>query len=183
MSEPGDVGQRISDLISEAVGEEGDVVAGIAAHELVTRLRAEEPDVLVAWLDAHAESILRDQIAGLIRSRRARSLRHAAAGAFGRAAKAFEATGDRDVLAPFEQRYVVDQADTRRRVRDMTSSDCLFVAERYELSADRSAMLAAFHRAVARRVGGRTVGEVFSETEYDRMYRSIVKQPPGAVAV
>lgn len=175
------VSQWMSDLISGALSEDEDIIPSRVAAELLADARAHEPDALAEWLDMHAEAILRDAITTVIRSRRARSRSKAVSGAFAKAARAYEG-GDLAALSPFNQRYVVDGSETQRRVRDMTRTDCLFVADRYAISADRNALLSLFHRAVATRVGDQTVGAVYSETEYDRLYRSLVKQSPEAVA-
>lgn len=178
MSDPSRIDNQISSLINDAIGVDEDIIPSSVARRLIQQLRAEDPELLTAWLELHAEAIFRESITAVIRSRRLRARKHADAGAFARAAQAFT-NGDTDALSPFEVRYVVDGADTQRRVRDMTRDDCLFVAERYSISADKALMLAAFHRAVAARVGERTIGEVFTEHEYDRMYRSITHR--GAV--
>lgn len=182
MADPMDVDQYVSALIAEAVGVDGDVVPSLAAAQLVAELRELHPEILQAWLDAHAEAIVRDAITARIRMVRARARAHAAAGAFARAAKRFEETGDVSALSSFEVRYVVDGSDTQRRVGEMTAADCRFVADRYELSGNRALMLAAFHRAVAHRIGNRTVADVFSEDAYDRLYRSITGHPAAAAS-
>lgn len=176
MIDPARADESMTAFIDAILGESEDLIPSIAAAGLVADLRSSDPELLAVWLDAHAEAFLREAIGTVIRSRRARSRNKASAGVFARAARVFEQTGDRNVLSPFEQRYVVDGADTQRRVRDMTRTDCLFVAERYEITANRGAMLAAFHSAVARRVGDKTVGQVYTEAEYDRLYRSITGQ-------
>jgi len=169
--------EYINSFIRDFLEAEEDVIPAVAAANIVATLRETSPEVLTAWLEARAESILREQITRVIGSRRARARAHAVAGAFARAAKEFEQTGDVAAMSPFDQRYVVDGMDTQRRVAEMTAADCLFVADRYEVSANTSRMLAAFHRAVASRVGDGTVSSVFTESEYDRLMRSIVKAP------
>jgi hypothetical protein len=173
VSDPSRIDNQISDLINDAIGVDEDIIPSSVASRLVERLRTEDPELLAIWLDMHAEAVFRDTITSVIRHRRARSRKHADAGAFGRAAQRFSETGDVEELSPFRVRYVVDGLDTQRQVRDMTRTDCLFVAERYTISADRALMQAAFHRAVANRVGDGTVGDIFTEDEYNRMYRSI----------
>jgi hypothetical protein len=56
----------------------------------------------------------------------------------------------------------------------MTAADCVYVASGYEASARRARMEAAFHRAVAKKVGplGR-VQDVMDEGTYLRLYQSI----------
>jgi hypothetical protein len=50
----------------------------------------------------------------------------------------------------------------------------MYVASRYHETAAVAKMREAFHKAVAKRVGDRRTEEVFTEEEYDAMYRSIV---------
>jgi hypothetical protein len=176
VSDPSRIDNQISDLILEAIGVDEDIIPSSLASRLVERLRTQDPELLDAWLSLHAEAIFRDTITSIIRHRRSRARKHAAAGAFGRAAQRFSETGDIEQLSPFRVRFVVDGLDTQRQVRDMTRTDCLFVAERYTISADRALMEAAFHRAVANRVGDRTVGDIFTEDEYNNMYRSITQR-------
>jgi hypothetical protein len=180
VSDPSRIDNQFSDIINAAIGVNEDIIPSSVAARLLAQLRTEDPELLAAWLDQHAEAIVRDAITSIIRQRRSRARKHAAAGAFGKAAREFTQTGDVSVLSPFSVRYVVDGLDTQRQVRDMNRTDCLFVAERYSISADRALMQAAFHKAVADRLGDRTVGEVFSEEQYNRMYRSLVNRG-GAV--
>ena len=64
----------------------------------------------------------------------------------------------------------------------MTGKDHLFVAADYDRDARPLLLLAAFHQAVAKKVGRKRTADVFSEAEYDRLYRSIVKPAEGAAA-
>jgi hypothetical protein len=63
----------------------------------------------------------------------------------------------------------------------MTADDCRFVAARHEESARVSKLEASFHRAVAKKVGAGTVGDVFTEAQYLDMYQSVTRQGPTAV--
>jgi hypothetical protein len=87
-------------------------------------------------------------------------------------------------LKPFAFEYVVDAANTRRTVGQMTADDCLFVAARYEETARSARLEASFHRAVAKKVGRKTVGEEFTEAQYLAMYQSVTgrSQGPSAAA-
>lgn len=165
----------------EAAMPAGDYVAPVVAADLVDRLRVEDPDLLAGWLDLRASIFLADVIA-----RRSNGLRQAARvnaprKAFASAARSFAGNGGTAPLRPFAFEYVIDEANTRRPVAFMTAADCRFVADRYDDSARTAKLEAAFQRAVAKRIGVRTVGDVFTEDEYLVMYQSVTRQGPKAV--
>lgn len=157
----------------EAAIPDGDYVAPLVAADLVDRLRAEDPELLAGWLDVKASVFIADAVArrsnGLRQTTRAMQPRRA----FADAARAFAADGDATVLRPFAMEYVVDEENTRRAVGRMTAADCLFVSARYDETARQAKLEASFHRAVAKKVGARTVGDVFTEEQYVAMYQSL----------
>lgn len=159
----------------------GDYVASVVAAELVERLRREDPDLLSGYLHLKAAVILADVVARRSNSRRQAARIGAPRRAFAEAAKRFGVEGDATTLTPFAAEYVVDDTNTRRTVANMTADDCRFVAARYEESARISKLEAAFHRAVAKKIGSQLVGEVFTEDQYLEMYRSVTQQGPRAV--
>lgn len=163
---------------------DGDYTAPVVAAELIAHLRQSDPGLLAGWLDLRAETMLTDVIARRSNSKRqaARHLRPRRA--FAEAARSFESSGDAVVLKPFTFEYVVDAANTRRTVGQMTAADCLFVADRYEDTARTAKLEASFHRAVAKKVGRKVVGDVFTEEQYLSMYQSITgrSQGPSAAA-
>lgn len=166
----------------EKVVPDGDYTAPVIAADLVAHLRETDPDLLAGWLDLRADVVLADVIARRSNSKRqtARILRPRRA--FAEAARSFAADGDAVVLRPFAFEYVVDAANTRRTVGQMTAADCLFVAGRYEDTARTAKLEASFHKAVAKKVGLRTVGEVFSEEQYLSMYQSVTGRAQGPAA-
>ncbi|WP_043493792.1 hypothetical protein [Streptomyces viridosporus] len=165
----------------EAAIPEGDYVASVVAADLVDRLRVEDPELLAGWLHLKAPVILADVVARRSNSKRQTARVGAPRRAFAEAARSFTTDGDVRVLSPFAAEYVVDEANTRRAVANMTADDCRFVAAKYEDAARISKLEAAFHRAVAKKIGGRVVGEVFTEEQYLEMYRSVTQQGPRAV--
>jgi hypothetical protein len=167
--------------IEEAVPD-GDYAAPVVAAELVAHLRETDPELLAGWLDLRAEIYVADMIARRSNSKRQTARHLAPRRAFAEAAWSFESSGEAVVLKPFAFEYVVDAANTRRKVGAMTAADCLFVAGRYEDTARSARLEASFQRAVAKKIGRRTVGEVFSEEQYLTMYQSITGQAPGSAA-
>ena len=160
---------------------EGDYVASVVAGELVERLRVEDPELLAGWLHLKAPVILADVVARRSNSKRQAARTGAPRRAFAEAARSFASDGDVRVLSPFSAEYVVDDANTRRTVASMTADDCRFVAAKDEEAARISKLEAAFHRAVAKKIGSRVIGEVFTEDQYLEMYRSVTQQGPRAV--
>jgi hypothetical protein len=169
-----DMNTAIEDAIPD-----GDYTAPLVAADLVDRLRAEDPDLLTGWLELRAAVFLADAIARKSNSKRqaARSARPRKA--FAEAARSFADTGNVAVLSPFAAEYVVDEKNTRRTVARMTAEDCRFVASRYDETARQAKLEASFHRAVAKKIGGRLVGEVFTEEQYEAMYRSVTGRSEG----
>lgn len=166
----------------EAAIPDGDYAAPLVAADLVERLRAEDPELLTGWLDLRATVFLADAVA-----RRSNGLRQTARiaaprRAFAEAARTFATDRDATVLRPFAVEYVVDEQNTRRTVGRMTAADCLFVSRRYDDTARQAKLEASFHRAVAKKVGVGTVGDVFTEAQYVAMYQSVTGRPAAVPA-
>lgn len=170
------------DAAIEAAMPDGDYTAPSVAADLVAYLRETDPELLAGWLDLKAEVFLADVIARRSNSKRQTARSAGPRRAFAEAARSFESSGDAVALSPFTFEYVVDAVNTRRTVAQMTALDCLFVADRYEDTARMARLEAAFHRAVAKKVGLRTVGEVFAEEQYLSMYQSVTGRAQVAAA-
>lgn len=191
MSDERDYVAEMDQRIAEAVGNWG-TSAGIVAAKLHAQLQESDPEFLDAWLHAMAVSLLR-RVIGL-RSSRQRTIgrRRAGSAAFAAAAREFAEAHEADPedAAPgiyfagmFCGDHVVDDEHNRKLVPDMTGPDHLFVAENeYERDAAHKKMLAAFHRAVAKKVGKRRTADVLTEEQYEAMYRSIVRSPGDEAA-
>jgi len=175
---------EMNETINAALPD-GDYVVPVVAHDLVEKLVANDPDLLRGWCEARYELTLADFIHHKVKNRRSVSRESLARTAFAEAARDFAASADASALrkavrSPFDAEYVVDSALLRRKVRDMTGPDHLFVADGYAETEQTAALLKSFHRAVAKRTGGRRTGEVFTEETYRAMYRSITRRDPEA---
>lgn len=158
-------------------------VNAVVAAEIVDWLRDNDPDLLRGWLDLMAVVILTDTLGTRERSRRARATRDRPLEAFASAARSFEATGDAEPLSVFSTTCVVSDENLRRAVGDMTRTDHLYVADRYELTAKSARMDAAFHRAVAKRLGAdERTSDVMDEATYLRLRESITRRPAPSAA-
>lgn len=161
------------DAIAEAItSAEPDFQPAVIAAKLVAAVEEHDPDSLDEWLHAHAVAITTLEIGTRLRSIRARHVRRAAARSFAEAVEAAE-DGDAEPLTHFTVVYEVSDDHVRRPVAHMTGADHLYVAGAYRASGRRDLMLAAFHRAVAKKVGKHTTAEVFSEAEYHDLLHSI----------
>ncbi|MET9081387.1 hypothetical protein ABZX77_05700 [Streptomyces sp. NPDC004237] len=158
--------------------EGSDWVPAVVAASICEQLASDDPELLDGWLRAIAVQALTEQITVRERSIRTATRARASARAFAAAAE----SGDVQKLRAFSVTFCVDEANTRRRVADMTGTDHRFVAADYAEKANTAKMLAAFHLAVAKKVGDRRTADVMSEPEYDRLYRSIVGTQPEGVA-
>jgi hypothetical protein len=182
--DPDDSRDYIAEMnaVIEAAVPEGDYIAPILGAELAEKLKANDPELLAGWLWTRAQAELSDTFA-----RRSNSLRQHARvmgprRAFADAAEEFERTGDPRVLRTFQTEYVVNSGNLRRKVADMTGPDHRFVADSYGATAKSASMLAAFHRAVAKKVGDQRTADVFTQDQYDAMLRSLMRGPERRAA-
>lgn len=155
--------------IDEAIPD-GDFVAPVLAGKLAAKLAEVDPDLLDGWLHHNAVHFLTTTIAGRTRSVRATARRAAGHRAFAEAVEGGEPLGH------FAVHYKIDDGNTRRRFADLTRADLLYVADDYTASGKADLMLAAYYKAVAKRLRGpQRVAEVLTEAEVGEMYRSIVR--------
>lgn len=162
----------------EAATQGSNWVAAIVAEKLHAQLLETDQELLDGWLHAVAVDTLRLAIGTRSRVQRTAARQRSGSRAFREAAKEAEETGDTaPLLGLFSLDYVIDEANTRKRAADMTGPEHLFVAENtYQRSANEALMLAAFHRAVAEKVGAKRTSEVFTEAAYEAMYMSVARK-------
>jgi hypothetical protein len=169
----------------EAATRGSDWVAAVVAEKLCGQLLENDPELLDGWLRAMAIPLLRRVIGLRVHHERRAAKRGARARAFAATAADLEAAeggSEREsaaaaLLGMFSEIHVVDEDQTRKRAADMTGAEHLFVAENtYQRSANTALMLAAFHRAVAKKVGKKRTADVLSEQQYESMYISIVRK-------
>lgn len=163
--------------IAAATGESG-WAAPVVAAKMHAALLETDPDLLNGWLHAMAVDVLRMAVGSRSRAQRTVARRRAASRIFGAAAAEAEETGNTiPLLGLFAVVHVIDADNTRKLAADMTGPEHLFVAENtYQQSANQALMLAAFHRAVAKKVGERKTSDVFSAQQYELLYLSITRK-------
>ena len=155
-------------------------VAAIVAQKLHASLLENDPDLLDGWLHMVAPDVLRQAITLRARQRNGAARRGAKVRDFAEAARDVEDADDGEreaagirLLSLFESIHTVDDSDTRKRACDMTGPEHRFVADAYRERAKPHLMLAAFHSAVAKKVGKRLTSDVFTAEQYEQMYLSI----------
>lgn len=162
------------ELLDRHLADLESYVAAVEAERFRDYLADHYPDVLKAW-HQEREVIWISQAIGLRdRSERGKARRRARARQFHEASESFERDGDYEALNPFTVRYVVNDDNARKQVGDMTGVDHRFVASQYERSAKQDQMLAAFHHAVAKKIGRKRTRDVLTPEQYEALYRSIV---------
>lgn len=163
--EPRNYVAEMDDLIREMLPE-GTWISEQLARQIMARLMDEDPELLEGWLHEYAVHTLTTRI-----SEQARSAHGHRSSARRRSVFADAAADGPDSMSAF---LVIDTRNTRKRISEMTGDDHLFVARRHERRSRSEAVLAAFHEAVAERVGTRRTGDVLSQQEYDDMYQRLL---------
>lgn len=150
----------------------GNYVSGLVAEQIVAKLAETDPDLLDGWLRANAAFLVRHFINLRDCSTRTRARTQARRVEFAAAAGKFE-DGDADAMTSFLDVVHVVEDGTRKRLADLTSTDLAHVAADYEARAAENQMHATFLRAIAKKVGRRTVGQVFDEKTLTAMWLSL----------
>lgn len=155
-------------------------VPGVAAERII---ETADPALLNGWLRQMAADFLATAIARRKRATAAASRAQSGPRAFEKARTEAATRGNLAALGSFTMTYTVDGENTRRKVADMTGADHKFVAANCDQDARSIALLAEFHRQVAKRVGAERTSDVLSEKQYDQLYRSIVRPRAALEAV
>lgn len=163
------IGEMRTVLDAEAVA--GYVPAIVAAH-VVEKLRATDPELLRGWLDAQAESFVRQAINARDASRRARHRVADSRSVFGRSV-AEHAAGDKAALSLYLDAPYRLADGSVSPLRRLTHDDLNSAAGSYDARANANMMQAAFLRALARKVTTGTVQDHFTEDRLAEMWGSL----------
>ena len=145
------------------------------AHKIMEELRDRDPELLDGWMRLQAAEMLRQYIGTIDRSDRAKERQKASRRSFGDAVERHKA-GDPEALTKFlTVSYVVDESSNRMLLGKMKQPELHFAADVYQRQADANAFEAQFLRALANKVGSKTVGEVFTEEQIVRMRDSLTR--------
>ena len=153
-------------------------IAADLAHKLFSTLSIHDPELLEGWLIETGPDSIRRHIQARTRARRAQERKRAAAGRFAHYAKDYESATNKDTAGErlsgmFAVLHVVNPDGVQKRASEMSGKEHSFVADGYHIRGRAALMEAAFHRAVAEKVGDQRTDEVFSIEKYEEMYRSI----------
>lgn len=169
-----DLAKAIRAIVDDELDQAGGTyIAGIIAGKVVARLRDEDPELLTKFLDQHAVPIITRMIGDISRSQRTYARANSGKQVFSKAVERQEAGEPRALAAWLDTSYVVTTDEQRKRLRDMDRQDLEYAINDYTERARVNALQAAFLRALAKRVGARTVGEVFSDEELTAMWNSL----------
>lgn len=167
MTETGTV--TINEAMMEAIKShlpKGDIIPGVVANHVIDDLRASNPELLSRWLDERANAILHDFIRAMFRSDRT-SARHAAAREFSERLKTLGPSG---LMAVYHK---INDQNVQRCAAEMNGTEHRYVANSHGRNSRREATIAAFHLAVAKKIGNKKTKSVFTEDQYEALYRSI----------
>lgn len=169
-----DLARDIRAIVDEELDRAGDVyVAGIIAGKVVARLREEDPELLNKFLDQHAVSIVTRMVGDISRAQKTYARANSGKQQFAKALERQEAGEPRALAAWLDTTYVVTTDEQRKRLRDMDKDDIEFAVKDYTERARANALQASFLMALAKKIGARTVGEVFTDEELMRMWGSL----------
>jgi hypothetical protein len=162
----------MSDILDEATTGSS-YVASMVAHDVVARLEAQDPELLLGWLKENAHLLVRLMIIKRDGTNRNHARRgQAGAGQFLEAVKQAK-KGDTSALSDWLNTvYVVDGKLTRKRLRDMTVAEVLYAADSYQARARTNLLQAALLKAVAKKMGNRsgTVVEILDNTQLNLLW-------------
>ena len=172
-----EVGERMQAYITAELDGQEPYTVGDAAENVVAKLRANEPELLAAWLDVQATSFVRNAIHGMHGAARSQAKRAARLSVFSEATRRF-AEGDPGPIRDIANGKLLEMPMTCagsvvKPLGKLMRADLHFAAERYHDRARANAFEAAWLRAIAERVGDGTVEEVFSEAELATMRASL----------
>ena len=142
------------------------------AAEVVEKLRANDPELLDGWLHTQAEHFVWQAINDRDRSRRSHVAHTARRGLFRQATERHD-DGDSAPLAQFLQLPYTVEDGTRLELGQMRKPDLLFVADDYARRSRENAMWEAFMRALAKKVGTRTVADHYTDEQLSAMFQSL----------
>lgn len=163
---PRDYVSEMRELIDKETADRP-YVPRVVASNVVARLRQTDPDLLKGWLDLQAEHFVWQFINDRDRSMRT-AARHAAK------PKAFAQDVRNGTLTRWLNVPFTVEDGSRKRLAEMTEHDVLFAAETYRARARDNRMTEAFLRAVARKLEGRKVSDVYDDKTLSTMWNSLV---------
>jgi hypothetical protein len=150
----------------------GTYVPALVAAGICEKLRDVDPDLLAGWLDAQAEQILRHAINLRDCSQRTAARHHRPRSVFAADAEAAEAGEPERLAGWLDTRFTVEDG-SRTPLRDLDRDGLLFASDTYTARAKDNQMMAAFLKAVSRKVRTGVVGDHFTDEALATMWDSL----------
>lgn len=167
-----DYAGEVGALIDEATSH-GPYVPGIIACQLVEKLRANDPDLLLGWLDAQAADFLRRAIGDRDRSIRAHTRHHAGRRAFAAAAEAHQ-QGDTTALDSYLTMPFSVADGSHKPLAHLTRDDLMYVRDDYQSRVEANAFYVQLADALLKRVtAGTTVADHYTPEQLAAMFSPI----------
>lgn len=149
---------------------DGGWILAVEAAKFTASARETDPKGFAEWLDENAEQFVTWRGASYERHNRAQAVARMNARRFHEAVSNASADEVRDIFAVT---FVVGAQDERKRLGAMTAADHNFVADGYERDGKRALMFAAFHRALAKKVGSQRTDAVMTAEKVETLFSSI----------
>lgn len=142
---------------------------------VVNHLRAKDPELLAGFLDLCAVEVVRNLVNGRDRSTRSYNRKTASRSVFKEAADKHEQgdTEPLETLTCFLQELYVIEDGTKKPLKNMRAPELNFAADEFTERARQSQMREAFLRALAKRCGEKSVGEIFTEDQVAALWLSV----------
>lgn len=145
--------------------------AASAAVEIYDWLIANDRELLIGFLEGGAVLSIRSVMTAADAATRAYARANGPASVFAEAANEAEKGNPGPLRQGFlDARYVVDEKYSRKELRNMTSDDVLYVAQKYQDRARGAMREAQFLREIAKQIGNRTVGAVFNNVQLAELH-------------
>lgn len=169
-----DLAREVRVVVDQELERAGDTfIAAQVAQKIVNRLRTENPELLTKFLDQHAIPIITRMVGDISRAQKTAARLHSGGKQYAKALQRHEAGEPRALAAWLDTLYIVTTDEQRKRLRDMDRQDLEFAIKDYTERARINTLQAAFLRALAQKVGARTVGEVYTDDDLARMWNSL----------
>lgn len=160
--------ERFEDALAQLVQQTtspGGVILSRESHSLVDSFLLKDPESLKAWLALRAHRLV-----GSEAQSRATSLRRYQRVATRRSAFDGMLESGRVDAGLLYQSFVVRDDYLRKPLMEMTQDDCLYVVDSRHPQIHAELVQVSVLAHVASKLGERTVGQVFSEEELERLY-------------
>lgn len=156
----------------DAATADGPYAPRIVAQEVVLQLRRRDPKLLADYLDRQAVDVVVAALNSRDRSRRAHVRNRASKEEFGAAVDSYH-YGNPAPLRRFLDMPLSVEGGLRKPLGDLTGPELRSAARSYQNHATRTLFMAAFLRALAKKVGSDTVADHYTEDDLAALWRGV----------